>query len=253
MNSDCLGAYSQCTQLHVCWMELQTLCRCWSNEKAKSKPQQNALVCVVPFGSQICKANTSEHVLVPSNINVSTTVNKSFMSKKGTQWEFGTPVINFQLCLFFSPKFYLYSLWFLPACLYNAWKRQFSFGVVSSSASVSNLPELYKYAVQRSVDLGRVGQEASVKTSYILYTVAYGWVENISLGDFVLPEPDAVIWKEKWHCSQCNLPLNVCMSLTYRERIIWHMLRSFLLCFLWEISAQLKILRSYNVTAALRF
>lgn len=25
MNSDCLGAYSQCTQLYICWMELQTL------------------------------------------------------------------------------------------------------------------------------------------------------------------------------------------------------------------------------------
>lgn len=53
-------------------------------------------------------------------------------------------------------------------------KRHFSSGVVLSSASVNNLAELYEHAEQRSVGLGRVGQEESVKTLHIQYTIAYG-------------------------------------------------------------------------------
>lgn len=52
-------------------------------------------------------------------------------------------------------------------------KRHFTFGVVLSTASVNNL-ELYEHAEQRSVDLGRVGQEGNVKILHIQYTVSYG-------------------------------------------------------------------------------
>lgn len=53
-------------------------------------------------------------------------------------------------------------------------RRHFNFGVVLSTASVNNLDELYEHTEQRSMDLGRVGQEANVKILHIQYTVSYG-------------------------------------------------------------------------------
>lgn len=115
MNFDALGAYSPCTHqpLHMLagisdtvWLLIE-----WGGQVETWAKQVCHCVCCAIRRLNL-SGSFSKHASVVSDINVTTTVNQSFMrqnSKKGTEWEFGTPAVYSQIFLLSAPNFYLYS------------------------------------------------------------------------------------------------------------------------------------------------